>query len=98
MKVVWTDRAKARLHQIHGYIAQEHPLNASRVVDRLTLRVAQLAEHPHSGRVVVVYQGRELRELIESRYRIIYQVLADRIDIVTVRDTRRRLPRRLSDW
>jgi plasmid stabilization system protein ParE len=72
MKVVWTDRAKARLHQINGYIAQEHPLNASRVVDRLTLQVAQLAEHPHSGRGVVVYQRRELRELIQSRYRIIH--------------------------
>ena len=96
MKVVWTDRAKARLQQIHAYIAQEHPLNAVRVVDRLTLRVAQLAEHPHSGPVVMVYQRHEVRELIESRYRIIYRVLAERIDIVTVRDTRRRLPRRLS--
>lgn len=55
MKVVWADRAKVRLQQIHAYIAQDQPLNAARVVDRLTHRVAQLAEHPHSGRVVAVY-------------------------------------------
>ncbi|HRQ63577.1 MAG TPA: type II toxin-antitoxin system RelE/ParE family toxin [Xanthomonadaceae bacterium] len=98
MKVVWTDRAKARLRQIHAYIAKDQPTNADRVVDRLTRRVAQLAEHPHSGRVVVVYRRDDLRELIESPYRVVYLVRADRIDIVTVRDTRRRLPRRLSDW
>ena len=97
MKVFWTDRATARLQQIHAFIAQEQPQNATQVVDRLTLRVAQLAQHPHSGRVVLVYQQHELRELIESRYRIIYRVIGERIDIITVRDTRRRLPRRLSD-
>ena len=36
-------------------------------------------------------------ELIESGYRIIYVILPDRIDIVTVRDTRRVLPRSLRD-
>ncbi len=98
MRVVWTDRAKARLRQIHAYIAKDQPINADRVVDRLTRRVAQLAEHPDSGRVVAVYQRDDLRELIESPYQIVYLVRADRIDIVTVRDSRRRLPRRLNDW
>lgn len=93
MRVVWTDRAKARLRQIHAYIAQDQPLNADRVVDRLTQRVAQLAEHPQSGRVVEKYQRDDLRELIDSPYRIIYLILAERIDIVTVRDSRRVLPR-----
>ena len=97
MRVVWTDRAKGRLRQIHAYIAQDQPLNADRVVDRLTRRVAQLAEHPRSGRVVERYQRDDLRELIDTPYRIIYLILAERIDIVTVRDSRRVLPRRLSD-
>lgn len=97
MRVVWTHRAKARLRQIHRYIARDQPLNADRVVDRLTRRVAQLAEHPRSGRVVENFQREDLRELIEAPYRIIYLVLAERIDILTVRDTRRVLPRRLDD-
>jgi plasmid stabilization system protein ParE len=96
MRVVWTDRAKARLCQIHAYIAQDQPLNAERVVDRLTRRVGQLAAHPQSGRIVEQYQRDDLRELIEAPYRIIYLILSDRIDIVTVRDSRRVLPRRLS--
>lgn len=97
MRVVWTDRAKARLRQIHAYIAQDQLLNAERMVDRLTRRVAQLAEHPRSGRIVEKYQRDDLRELIETPYRIVYLILPDRIDIVTVRDMRRVLPRRLSD-
>jgi plasmid stabilization system protein ParE len=95
MRVVWTDRAKARLRQIHTYIAHDQPINAERMVDRLTRRVAQLAVHPHSGRMVEKYQRGDLRELIETPYRIVYLILPDRIDIVTVRDTRRLLPRRL---
>lgn len=97
MRVVWTGRAKARLRQIHAYIAQDQPLNADRVVDRLTHRVAQLAEHPRSGRIVEKYRRDDLRELIEAPYRIVYLVLPDRIDIVTVRDTRRVLPRHPRD-
>ncbi len=97
MRVVWTERARARLRQIHTCIAQDQPLNADRVVDRLTRRAAQLAEHPHSGRAAVKYRRDDLRELIEAHYRIIYLIQAERIDIVTVRDTRRILPRRLSE-
>ncbi|MBS0193621.1 MAG: type II toxin-antitoxin system RelE/ParE family toxin [Proteobacteria bacterium] len=73
MKVVWTHRAKARLHPIHHYIAKDQPLNADRVVDRLTSRVTQLAEHPRSGRIVEGYRREDLRELIEAPYRIIYR-------------------------
>ena len=97
MRVVWTDRAKARLRQIRAYVAQDQPLNADRLVDQLTRRVEQLAEQPRSGRMVEKYQREDLRELIEPPYRIVYLIGTDRIDIVTVRDTRRVLPRRLSD-
>ncbi len=78
MRVVWTDRAKARLRQIPTYIAQDQPINAERMVDRLTHRVAQLAEHPRSGRIVEKYQREDLRELIEAPYRIVYLIGPDR--------------------
>ena len=97
MKVVWTDRAKARLRQIHTYVPRDQPLNADRLVDQLTRRVEQLVEQPRSGRMVEKYQREDLRELIESSYRIIYLIRDGRIDIVTVRDNRRVLPRRLDN-
>lgn len=43
------------------------------------------------------YHREDLRELIDAPYRIVYLILADRIDILTVRDSRRVLPRRLAD-
>jgi plasmid stabilization system protein ParE len=94
VRVVWTDRARARLRQIHSHIAKDQTLNADRLVDRLTQRVVQLIDHPMSGRVVERYQREDLRELIEAPYRIVYLILPDRIVVLTVRDTRRVLPRR----
>lgn len=97
MKVVWTARARARLRQIYNYIAQDQPLNAERVVDRITLRAEQLSGQPRSGRMVDDYQREDIRELIERPYRLIYLIHSDRIEILTVRDTRRVLPRRLDE-
>ena len=85
------------MRQIHAYIAKDQPLNASGFVDRLTRRVDQLIEQPRSGRIVKRYNRDDLRELIESGYRIIYLILPDRIDILTVRDSRRVLLRSLRD-
>ncbi len=97
MKVVWTARARVRLRQIYNHIAQDQPLNAERVVDRITLRARQLMEQPRSGRIMAYYQRDDIRELIERPYRIIYHVLPDRIEILTVRDSGRVLPRRLDE-
>ena len=69
MRVVWTDRAKARLRQIHTYIAQDQPIDAERMVDRLTRRVAQLAEHPRSGRIVEKYQDSNNKSLAQGERR-----------------------------
>jgi toxin ParE1/3/4 len=54
------------------------------MVDRLTRRVAQLVDHPHSGRIVPKYANTQLRELIEYPYRLIYRIKLDRIDIIAV--------------
>lgn len=97
MKVVWTARARGRLRQIYNHIAQDQPLNAERVVDRITLRARQLSEQPRCGRMVDDYHREDIRELIERPYRLIYLIYPDRIEILTVRDTRRVLPRRLDE-
>ena len=47
--------------------------------------------------MVEKYQREDLRELIEAPYRIVYLILGDRIAILTVRETRRVLPRRLDE-
>ncbi|HTO81941.1 MAG TPA: type II toxin-antitoxin system RelE/ParE family toxin [Methylomirabilota bacterium] len=80
MIVRWTDTAVRHLTAIHDTIAQDSPIYAQRMVDRLTRRSMQIAEQPKSGRSVPKYDDSQVRELIERPYRIIYRIMADGID------------------
>ncbi len=91
MKVVWTDRAKARLKKIHAEIAEEAPRAADDLVRRLVRRSLQLQTVARSGRKVPEYDRDDIRELKERPYRIIYQ-LSDRVDVVAVMHYRQLLP------
>ncbi len=72
MKVLWTDSAVAQLQAIHDYLAQTSPDYAARIVDRLMRRSIQIAAFPNSGRMMPEYERKDIREVIEGRYRIIY--------------------------
>lgn len=92
MKVHWTDRAKTRLKLIHDHIAKDAPLVASQVVERLLQRSIQIGDFPSSGRAVPEYQREDIREILERPYRIIYRILPDRVDVITVMHYRQLLP------
>lgn len=81
-----------RLAQIHEYIAKDQPRNAARFIDRVTRHGDRIGDHPYAGRMVPEYQQEDLREVLEGAYRIIYRILADRVDIVTVRHGSQLLP------
>ncbi len=95
MKARWTDQALLRLQQIHDPIAHDNPVNAGRLVDRLTRKAALIAHQPRAGIVVDEYQRDDIRETYEGHYRIIYRIHSERIDILTVRHGMRRLPKNL---
>lgn len=97
MKANWTAKALVRLQQVHDYIARDQPINARNFVGRLTERADAIARQPHAGRIVPDYARQDIREVHEGAYRIVYRILADRIDILTVRHGARLLPRRLRD-
>ena len=80
----WTDKATAHLLAIYEYIARDSPAYAQRMVDRITRRSEQLAAFPLSGPIVPEYETAEIRELLESPYRIIYRVKTDQIDVLAV--------------
>jgi toxin ParE1/3/4 len=84
MSVHWTKTAQDHLAAIHGYIAQNSPEYARRMVDRLTTRSQQIEAFPLSGRVVPEYRMDQIREVIEGPYRIIYHITAERIDVLAV--------------
>ena len=92
MKVHWTGRAKARLRLIHDHIAQDAPLVAGQVIERLIARSRQIGDLPYAGREVPEYQRDDLREVLERPYRIIYRIRTLRIDVIAVMHYRQLLP------
>ena len=84
MRVYWTHPAIAHLLAIYEHIAQDAPLYARRMIDRLTKRSEQIAVFPRSGRMVPEYEASDIREVIERPYRIIYRIKTGQIDILAV--------------
>lgn len=92
MNVHWTDAALGHLQAIHDYIARDSKRNALRFVDRITRKSQTIGTWPESGSIVPEHDSPEIREVFEKSYRIIYRILADRIDVVAVIHGARKLP------
>jgi len=92
MRVHWTENAIGHLVNIYEYIAINSPTFAKRMVDRITRRSEQIADHPFSGRKVPEYEADDVRELIETPYRVIYRIKSDQIDVLAVIHGARLLP------
>ena len=66
MTTHWTRTAVEHLVAIYEHIAQDAPLYAQRVVDRLTQRSEQITIFPESGRMVPEFEAPDIREVIEK--------------------------------
>ncbi len=84
MTVEWTKTAQEHLDEIYRYIARDSEFYAKRMVDRLTRRSIQIADFPFSGREVPEYRLKQIREVIEGSYRIIYYIKSGSIDVLAV--------------
>jgi len=84
MKVHWTNNAIEHLVNIYEYIALNSPAYGKKTVDKITRRSQQILDHPLSGRKVPEYEAEDIRELIETPYRIIYRIKPDQIDVLAV--------------
>lgn len=92
MEVVWTDQAFLRLMEIEDYIARDNPAAAQRHTDKLVARSETIAQQPQLGRVLPELPASGIRELVEGNYRIVYRVGVNRVEILTVFESHRRLP------
>ena len=84
MKVQWTLNAISHLANIYEHIGLNSSTYAKRTVDKITRRSEQITDQPYSGRKVPEYDAKDIRELIEKPYRIIYRIKPDQIDVVAV--------------
>ena len=84
MKLFWTETAKQDLQTIRCYIAADNPTAAKRWIKRLRERARNALHSPLAGRKVPEFSRDDIRELIEGKYRIVYQVFEDRLVVLTV--------------
>ncbi len=94
MKVYWTPDARARLKEIERYIAKENSQAVARdMALRIVRRVLSLEEGPPIlGKRMPQYVGQDVRELYERPYRVIFRVMPERIEVLTVMHYRQLLP------
>lgn len=85
MKIEWAHQAIADLNAIQAYIALDSPLYAEDFVGRIIQSTEKLLVFPKIGRRIPEAGHRDdIREIIFRPYRIIYYLLPDLIEIVTV--------------
>ncbi len=92
MRLFWTETAKQDLLSIQAYIAIDNPTAAKRWVERLRARARNALHAPLAGRKVPEFSRDDIRERIEGNYRIVYQVFADRLVVLTVFEGHRLFP------
>jgi toxin ParE1/3/4 len=83
MKLVFRPEAEADLAEIYDYIAADSPASARRFVSLLRRKCEPLREHPRMGRARDDLRP-GLRSFPVERYLVIYRVLGDAVEIVSV--------------
>ena len=92
--VRWTRRALRRLDEIGGYIGQDNPNAAGRVVARIVASTDHLATYPSLGRTGRIKGTNEL-VLTDIPYIIAYRVTPATVEILTVMHAAQRWPEAL---
>lgn len=90
MQIIWRARAKSNLAKIIRYIANENPVAARNIKDRLESAILPVAEHPYLYRPGRVPGTREL--VAHPNYVLVYLVAFERIEIINVLHARQEYP------
>ena len=84
-QINWTAEAERWLRDIHGYIAEDNPEAAVRVVEDIYEKVQILLQFPELGHRYDRHPDQHIRILLYGHYRIAYLIKPDgNIDILGV--------------
>ena len=89
MTVIWTQEALEKLREIEEFIGMANPERAEKFVDHLIERGESISKNPKIGRIVPEISIPEIREIIVKKYRIVYKIKKDKIEILTVFESHR---------
>ncbi|VAW67821.1 hypothetical protein MNBD_GAMMA10-3101 [hydrothermal vent metagenome] len=91
MKIIWSPLAVDQVRDIASYIALDKPTVAIQWAEKMFDSVEILANFPKSGRIVSEINRKEIRELIQGNYRIIYKIKPAEILVLVVKSGRQKL-------
>lgn len=92
MKVRYTPRARADLHEIYSYLYTSSPRGALNVRSTIRNAAASLGQDPRRGHDTDAAEVRRL-PVVRYNYAIYFRVRGGEVQIVHVRHTSRQLPR-----
>jgi toxin ParE1/3/4 len=89
--LIWSSEALDDIDAIAEFIARDSPHHAQRVVEGLFELGDKAREFPLAGRMVPELGDSQVRERFLYSYRLIYEIRADRIEVLAVLHGRRLL-------
>lgn len=94
MKISWSKEAARAIDEIIVDIVERSGrARAREIAESLAAHLTHLETHPQMGRMVPELQRPDVRELVNSGYRVLYLVGVDQIEVLTVLRPRRALPK-----
>jgi addiction module RelE/StbE family toxin len=85
MKILWTREALQQLTEIEDFIAKDNAERAAKFVDEIVAHAESvLPGEPRIGRTVPEISNPDIRELIFRKYRIVYRINKNNLEILTV--------------
>ena len=83
-QIRWTPKAVEQLEKIIGYIAKDSEHYAKLTAREIFKRISLLKSNKHLGRIVPELNEHDIREIIYRRYRIVYKIRENVIEIWTI--------------
>lgn len=84
MNIIWTQESLDRLIEIEDYISKDSPERAARFVEQIIGHAESLYDGPRKGRTVPEIANPDIRELLFGKYRIVYRLNEDSVELLTV--------------
>ena len=87
----WTPQALEDIEAICAYIARDSNYYARMFASQIIEKASTLESFPKAGRIVPESNREDVREMIHGSYRIIYRLINDEVQILTVHHSARLL-------
>ena len=91
-RLIWSPAFVDELEKICDHIGRDSPQYASILCQKVFEVVESLPAHSRMSTIVAEYQREDIREVYLYRYRIIFRLRSDAIELVTIIHGSRLLP------